>query len=92
MQNFQNGIDAVDLREIHESATSLSQWRFLRIKRVCALIGVSRSTVYNWINQNSRWHVPAFPKPFKIGKTVIGWREDEVIAYLAKAQRAGGAS
>jgi prophage regulatory protein len=92
MQNFESKIKLAHLREFRESANNLMQWRILRIKEVCALIGVSRSTVYNWINQNSRWHIPAFPKPVRLGNSAIGWSEDEILAYLRQAPRAGDAS
>lgn len=68
------------------------QPRILRVKSVCQLMGVSRSSVYNWINANSRWFIPSFPKPVRIGNAAIGWLEDELIEYMRSSVRAGSAS
>lgn len=66
--------------------------RILRVASVCQLIGISRSCLYNWLDSKSRWFIPNFPKPIKIGNAAIGWREEEIAAYLRNAPRAGDAS
>lgn len=83
----QNSIASVGRLEISEYKEN--SLRLLRLKHVCALMGVSRSTIYNWIREKSRWYIPEFPKPIRIGKTAIGWQEDEIARYLRQAPRAG---
>ncbi len=51
--------------------------RILRISDVQERLGgVSRSTVYRWMNEG--W----FPKPMHFGKNSIGWLEDDVSSWL----------
>jgi predicted DNA-binding transcriptional regulator AlpA len=40
------------------------------------LIRVSRSTLWNWVNQGR------FPRPLRIGPNVSGWRASEVFEWL----------
>lgn len=63
--------------------------RILRLGAVCQLIGVSRSTLYNWIDSQSRWYIPSFPRPIRIGNAAIGWHENELLEYMRSAARAG---
>lgn len=48
----------------------------LRIHGVCQLVGVSRASIYVWINKQS------FPRGQKIGPRARGWRASEVSAWL----------
>lgn len=56
--------------------------RILRRPEVEALVGVKRSTLYDWMAQG------AFPKPVAPGVRLVGWRQSEVDAWLeARAPR-----
>lgn len=46
-----------------------SSLRFLRINDVSVKIGISRSTIYDWMNERSPRYDPTFPKKIKIGKS-----------------------
>ena len=49
--------------------------RFLRIREVCAQLGLSRSTVYRLVN------VGSFPQPVRISKKSKAWLESDVADY-----------
>ena len=56
--------------------------RFLRLKEVQNRVGVSRSTIYLWIEKG------AFPKPIKISPRLIAWPEQTISAWMiAKIDR-----
>ncbi|MCZ4354847.1 AlpA family phage regulatory protein [Roseovarius aestuarii] len=47
------------------------------------IIGLSRSTLYAMMAEG------AFPKPIKLGKRAVGWREADIAAWLdSRAQDA----
>ena len=58
----------------------------LRMPAVQARTGLSRSTIYDRINPNSKRFDPAFPKPISLdgggGGRAIGFVESEVDDYL----------
>jgi len=57
----------------------------LRRKQVEARTGLSRSTIYARLRQNSKRpgeYDPTFPKPISIGAKAVGWIESELDAWL----------
>lgn len=40
------------------------------------LVGLSRSTLYAMMAEGS------FPKPVKLGKRAVGWREQDIVTWL----------
>ena len=48
----------------------------LRRPDVEAVTGLSRSTIYKWIDEGS------FPKPVKLGPRAVGWREADINDWL----------
>ena len=54
----------------------------LRIPEVVAVTGLSRSTIHR------RRATGQFPKPVKLGKQNVGWRQSEVEEWLASLPRA----
>ena len=52
---------------------------FIRINEICDLLGVSRSTIWRWIQAGK------FPpsRKFVKGGNAVGWREDEIGQWLA---------
>lgn len=56
--------------------------RILRIRAVMDKIGVSRSTIYDWLNPNSKRYDLTFPKQRKLGKQSIGWMEADIDEWL----------
>ena len=52
------------------------QGRLLPLEEVLAIVGVSKSTLYKWINAD------IFPAPVRLGERVSRWREAEVAAWI----------
>jgi prophage regulatory protein len=50
--------------------------RILRRPEVEARTGLSRSTIYAWME------VGTFPKPVALGARLVGWKESEITAWL----------
>ena len=58
----------------------------LRLPRVKARTGLSRSTIYAKLRRNPKRpsdYDPTFPKPVAVGAKAVGWIEAEVEAWLA---------
>lgn len=51
--------------------------KVIRIARVTALTGLSRSTIYRYMDKD------IFPRPIQLGERSVGWIEEEVLAWLA---------
>ena len=59
--------------------------RILRTHQVLARIGVSRSTLYEWMARD------AFPASIPLGERSIGWLESDVDEWIeARARQARG--
>jgi prophage regulatory protein len=50
--------------------------RFMRRPAVEHMTGLSRSTIYDFVSQGR------FPKPVQISPRVVGWIEEEVLAWM----------
>ena len=50
----------------------------VRLKDVCQMVGVSRPTVWRWVNSD-----PSFPKPFKLSPSITAWDKAEVEDWLS---------
>jgi len=56
--------------------------KLLRRPEVEARTGLSRSTIYAWIQRGD------FPQPVKLGTRLVAWREADIAAWLeARATR-----
>ena len=60
----------------------------LRTSLVMKRIGVSRTTVYRWLNRNSSCYDASFPRPVALGMNSIGWVETEIDQWLEARIRA----
>jgi predicted DNA-binding transcriptional regulator AlpA len=56
----------------------------LKIDEVCEKIGVKKSTVYKWMDEQK------FPRPLKLSPTCVRWREDDVAIWLQEIEAPGG--
>lgn len=54
----------------------------LRLPQVSKRTGLSASSIYNKLKQNSRWHDPTFPQQVRLGANAVGWLESEVDAWI----------
>ena len=62
----------------------VSQNRFIRMKELCSITGLSRSTIYLYVAQGK------FPSPKRLGGSggrAIGWEWLAVEAWLAERPR-----
>ncbi|WP_126241502.1 helix-turn-helix transcriptional regulator [Burkholderia gladioli] len=66
------------------------QIKVLRFNCLKEKIGISRSSVYNKMNPNSKYYDEEFPKPIRLGESTVGWRESDVDAWLGSRPRAVG--
>ena len=57
--------------------------QILRVPAVEKRLGISRPTIYLWLDKD-----PTFPRPVKIGSYSIGWIEAEIDAWLEARIRA----
>ena len=56
----------------------------LRADDTARALGVSRATIWNWVNPKSRHYRPDFPKPLKLSANITGWLSSEIEEYLNK--------
>ena len=56
----------------------------LRVNDTARVMGVSRATIWNWVNPKSRHYCPDFPRPFKISANATGWLASEIDDYIGK--------
>ncbi|URW82155.1 AlpA family phage regulatory protein [Alcaligenes sp. DN25] len=56
--------------------------RIVRLKQLSAIIGLGKSTVYDYLDPKSPRHDPTFPKPIKLGASAVGWLEEEINGWL----------
>ena len=62
------------MKDLHsDSSTGL---RILRRKEVEAIVGLSRSSIYELIARKQ------FPAPIKLGLRSVGWLRHEVVAWV----------
>lgn len=57
--------------------------RLLRAKEAISRTGLSRSTFYERQNPKSQYFDATFPSPVQIGQSAMGYREDELDAWVA---------
>ncbi|WP_017394775.1 helix-turn-helix transcriptional regulator [Acinetobacter haemolyticus] len=56
--------------------------RMLKLRDVISKCQLSRSTIYDKLDQKSKRHDPNFPKPRKLGMNSVAWVEHEVERWL----------
>lgn len=59
------------------------QQRILRMRELTKIVGLSRSTIYEKLNPESRYYDETFPKPVRLGAASVGWRSTSVDAWIA---------
>ena len=77
-------LDILDGAEPKPAASGRAEVRILRRPEVERLVGVAKPTLYNWIRKG------LFPSSIKLGPQAVGWRSDEVEAWLASRERSAG--
>ncbi|MCH8493023.1 MAG: AlpA family transcriptional regulator [Idiomarina sp.] len=65
------------------ATSTLPEKQFLRLKEVCHITGLSRSTIYKMTTTNE------FPKSIRISGRNIAWAKAEVDAWIAEVLKNG---
>lgn len=60
--------------------------RILRLPVVMAMTGLGRTKVYTDIRKG------AFPRPVALGPRAVGWREEDIAAWIESRQPKGAAT
>lgn len=60
--------------------------KVLGIKEVTAMISISRSTIYYWMNPHSPRYDVTFPKPIKLNGSSIRRFESKLLKWLESKQ------
>ncbi|SFH38450.1 helix-turn-helix transcriptional regulator [Modicisalibacter xianhensis] len=89
MTNKENDLkkEAADEAQVEDAGETRRSPVFLRMKKLIEKIGLSRSTIYNKLNEKSPSYDPAFPKQRRIGLGAVGWDEAEVEAWMQQCVR-----
>jgi prophage regulatory protein len=61
----------------------------VRPSEIKAVTGISRTSAYSKLDPKSPGFDPEFPKPLKLGAKSVGWRIDELQAWLESRSRGG---
>lgn len=61
----------------------------LRMPQLCNMLGVKKSTIYNYLDPKSAYYKPDFPKRLKLGSNAV-WRLNEVQLYIEKLTQSEG--
>ena len=61
--------------------------RYIRIKELVMLLGVSRSTIYDWLDEKSKRYDPTFPKKIKIGASAVRFSSIDIEKWLESKRR-----
>lgn len=61
----------------------MTSYRIIRRRELEGLIGLGRSSIYAMMSEGR------FPKPIKLGKRAVGWREADIKEWLAARPIAG---
>jgi len=56
-------------------------FRYIRKKELCTFLGISRATLERYIATGD------FPRPYPLGKRIVAWRSDEVMAHTSALPR-----
>mgnify|MGYP000013351594 FL=1 len=67
---------------IHTVVSSQPSYQMLRLKQVVEQTGLSRSTIYDMMNPNSKRHDPSFPRSVELTQATVAWLESEVNTWL----------
>lgn len=57
--------------------------KILRLPQVIELVGLKRSAIYQLIQQEK------FPRPVRLSKRAVGWRSDEIEAWIESRAKRG---
>jgi prophage regulatory protein len=56
--------------------------QIINIKEVIQFTSISRATIYEMINVDSKYYDPTFPKPVRLSESRIGWSAWEINQWI----------
>ncbi len=59
-----------------------------RAKRTSDVTGVSIAGIYAKMDPKSESHDPSFPRPVRLGAKAVGWKAEEILAWIDSLPRA----
>ncbi|MGF0239961.1 AlpA family phage regulatory protein [Rhodococcus sp. IEGM1300] len=65
----------------HESSSTPAV-RILRLKHVLDRVGLSRSTIYDRLDEKSPRYDRSFPRPVSLGGAAVGWLEADISDWI----------
>ena len=74
-QNSRAGIRVEGAGESYSERSGFRAGTLLRLRQVCEYLGISRSTIYNWMSKGK------FPRPVRLGPATVRWSVDDVDAW-----------
>ena len=60
----------------------------IRRKNLPALLDISASSLDGMLNPKSKYYLPDFPKPKRLGKRTVVWYVEDIRTYLASCNAA----
>lgn len=60
--------------------------KILRLPEVINTTGLGRSSIYAYVQKNT------FPQPIRLGERAVGWKSDEVLAWIEQRAKTRGGS
>jgi prophage regulatory protein len=60
--------------------------KILRMRALTTKLGISRSTIYDWLNPKSDRYDATFPKQRRLGRQSVGWLEAELDQWLLERE------
>ena len=65
------------------SAPKTQTLSILRMTELTAILGISRSSIYEKLNPKSRYYDAEFPRPVRLGAASVGWRSTAIDEWIA---------
>ena len=70
----------------HTREDTMPEVQILRLPEVAQITGLSKPTIHR------RYRAGTFPRPVRLGPQAIGWRLDEIEAWIESLPRVGPAA
>jgi prophage regulatory protein len=72
-------------KQLLAAARADHQERIIRLKELCSLTGLSRTTIWRRLKDGSD-----FPPSFRVSVNVVGWKLSDVTGWMDSLQINGG--
>lgn len=66
---------------------SKHQSQVIRLKDVVKLLGISKSSLYLWLNKKSKYYKPDFPARIKLSFRISGWFLADIEKWIQSQAR-----